>query len=38
MARGKKQQLKDKSGDFIYKVRGPPWARKVTKFKEKADI
>ena len=27
----KKQQLNDKSGNFIYKVRGPPWARRVTK-------
>jgi hypothetical protein len=33
----KKQQLNDKSGDFIYKVRGPPWARRVTKLK-KPDI
>lgn len=33
----KKQQLKDKSGDFIYKVRGPPWARRVMKLK-KPDI
>jgi len=33
----KKKQLKDKSGDFIYKVRGPPWARRVMKLK-KPDI
>ena len=33
----KQQQLKDKSGDFIYKVRGSPWARRVTKLK-KPDI
>ena len=33
----KQQQLKDKSGDFIYKVRGPPRARRVTKLK-KPDI
>ena len=38
MARGKKQQLNNKSGDFIYKVRGPPWARKVTKLKKTRHI
>lgn len=33
----KKLQLNDKSGDFIYKVRGPPWTRRVTKL-NKPDI
>jgi len=33
----KKQQFKDKSGDFIYKVRGLPWARRVIMLK-KPDI
>jgi hypothetical protein len=38
MARSKKQQqLNDKSGVYIYKVRGPPWARRVMKLK-KPDI
>ena len=31
----KKMQENDQSGDFLYKVRGPPWARKVVKIKTK---
>jgi hypothetical protein len=30
----KKMKDKDDSGDYEYKVRGPPWARKVAKIKK----
>jgi hypothetical protein len=29
-----KKMDKDDSGDYEYKVRGPPWARKVAKIKK----
>ena len=30
----KRMQEQDHSGNFLYKVRGPPWARKVVKIKK----
>ena len=30
----KKLQEKEESGEYIYRVRGPPWARKVVKMKK----
>lgn len=30
----KKQQESDRSGDYMYKVRGPPWARRIVKIKK----
>jgi hypothetical protein len=30
----KRQQISDVSGDYMYKVRGPPWARRIVKIKK----
>lgn len=30
----KRQQSSDVSGDYMYKVRGPPWARRIVKIKK----
>jgi hypothetical protein len=34
MGKTKKMKDKDDSGDYIYKMRGPPCARKVAKIKK----
>ena len=31
-----KEMQKEESGDYIYKVRGPPWARRVAKIRPEA--
>ena len=33
--RAKKMEADDESGEFNYRVRGPPWARRIVKMKKR---
>ena len=35
LAEAKKQESEDKSGKYIFRVRGPPWSRRIVKLEKK---